>query len=189
MTERTLILIKPDGVKNGHVGEIISRIERKGLKLAELDLRVADRETAEKHYAEHKDKPFFGELVDFITSAPLVAGIVEGEQYKISTVSVSGDTVLPKEEIEQRVGFFVKPGDVFSRARLELATESITGALANIGYAFAQVQPAPDVDREGRTVGIVANQPNQMAGTLNIDASEFESLCAFLYARGWRGVI
>ena len=80
MTERTLILIKPDGVQNGHVGEIISRIERKGLKLAALDLRTADRETAEKHYAEHADKPFYGELVDFITSAPLIAGIVEGER-------------------------------------------------------------------------------------------------------------
>jgi len=80
MTERTLILIKPDGVQNGHVGEIISRIERKGLRLAELDLRVADRETAEKHYAEHAEKPFFGELVDFITSAPLIAGIVEGDR-------------------------------------------------------------------------------------------------------------
>ena len=80
MTERTLILIKPDGVKNGHVGEIIARIERKGLKLAALDLRTTDRETAERHYEEHKDKPFFGELVDFITSAPLVAGIVEGER-------------------------------------------------------------------------------------------------------------
>lgn len=78
MTERTLILIKPDGVERGLVGEIIARIERKGLKLAALDLRVADRETAEKHYAEHVDKPFFGELVDFITSAPLVAGVVEG---------------------------------------------------------------------------------------------------------------
>ncbi|MGX7905890.1 nucleoside-diphosphate kinase [Corynebacterium propinquum] len=80
MTERTLILIKPDGVQNGHVGEIISRIERKGLRLAELDLRVADRETAEKHYAEHADKPFFGELVEFITSAPLIACIVEGDR-------------------------------------------------------------------------------------------------------------
>lgn len=80
MTERTLILIKPDAVKNGHVGDIISRIERKGLTLVAMDLRVADRETAEAHYAEHKDKPFFGELVDFITSAPLVAGVVEGER-------------------------------------------------------------------------------------------------------------
>ena len=79
MTERTLILIKPDGVARGIVGEIIARIERKGLTLAALDLRVADRETAEKHYAEHADKPFFGDLVDFVTSAPLVAGIVEGD--------------------------------------------------------------------------------------------------------------
>ncbi|WBT08195.1 nucleoside-diphosphate kinase [Corynebacterium sp. SCR221107] len=80
MTERTLILIKPDGVAAGHVGDIIARIERKGLKLVAMDLRVADRETAEKHYAEHADKPFFGELVEFITSAPLVAGVVEGER-------------------------------------------------------------------------------------------------------------
>ncbi|AEK92917.1 Nucleoside diphosphate kinase [Corynebacterium pseudotuberculosis] len=78
MSERTLILIKPDGVERGLVGEIIARIERKGLKLSALDLRVADTETAEKHYAEHADKPFFGELVKFITSAPLVAGVVEG---------------------------------------------------------------------------------------------------------------
>ncbi|WP_018024454.1 nucleoside-diphosphate kinase [Corynebacterium ulceribovis] len=78
MTERTLILIKPDGVKRGLVGEIIARIERKGLTLTALDLRVTDRATAEKHYEEHTDKPFFGDLVDFITSAPLVAGVVEG---------------------------------------------------------------------------------------------------------------
>ncbi|KQB86943.1 nucleoside-diphosphate kinase [Corynebacterium lowii] len=80
MTERTLILIKPDGVARGVVGNILSRIEAKGLKFTALDLRVADRETAEKHYAEHQDKPFFGELVDFITSAPLIAGVVEGER-------------------------------------------------------------------------------------------------------------
>ena len=92
MTERTLILIKPDGVKNGHVGEIISRIERKGLKLVEMDLRTADRATAEKHYAEHKDKPFFGELVDFITSAPLVAGIVEGESAIAAWRQLAGGT-------------------------------------------------------------------------------------------------
>lgn len=78
MTERTLILIKPDGVARGLVGEIIARIERKGLKLTAMDLRVADEATAKAHYAEHEDKPFFGELVDFITSAPLVAGVVEG---------------------------------------------------------------------------------------------------------------
>ena len=90
MTERTLILIKPDGVKNGHVGEIISRIERKGLKLVAMDLRGADEETAKKHYAEHE--PFFGELVDFITSAPLVAGIVEGESAIAAWRQLAGGT-------------------------------------------------------------------------------------------------
>lgn len=84
----------------------------------------------------------------------ITAGLTEGEQYKISTVSVSGDTVLPKEDVEKIVAVFVQPDQVFSRARLEAATESITASLSNIGYAFAQVQPTPDVNREGRTVGI-----------------------------------
>ena len=97
MTERTLILIKPDGVKNGHVGEIITRIERKGLKLVAMDLRVADEATAKKHYAEHEDKPFFGDLVEFITSAPLVAGVVEGER-AIEAVSYTHLT-LPTKRI------------------------------------------------------------------------------------------
>ena len=92
MPERTLILLKPDGVKICHVGEIISRIERKGLKLVAMDLRVADEETAKKHYAEHEDKPFFGELVDFITSAPLVAGIVEGESAIAAWRQLAGGT-------------------------------------------------------------------------------------------------
>ena len=84
----------------------------------------------------------------------ITAGISEGEQYTISSVSVSGDTVLPKEEVEERVKLFVKPEAVFSRRMLELATESITASLSNIGYAFAQVNPVPDVNRENRTVGI-----------------------------------
>lgn len=80
MTERTLILIKPDGVQRGLVGEIISRIERKGLKLVALDLRLTARETAEKHYAEHQGKPFYEGLVEFVTGAPLIAGVIEGER-------------------------------------------------------------------------------------------------------------
>lgn len=92
MTERTLILIKPDGVERGLVGDIIARIERKGLKFVALDLRVADKETAEKHYAEHVDKPFFGELVDFITSAPLIAGVVEGPRAVDAWRQLAGGT-------------------------------------------------------------------------------------------------
>jgi len=74
------VLVKPDGVSRGLVGEVISRIERKGLKLAALELRTVPTELAEEHYAEHKDKPFFGELLSFITSGPVVAAVVEGDR-------------------------------------------------------------------------------------------------------------
>ncbi|MDX1658642.1 MAG: nucleoside-diphosphate kinase [Nitriliruptorales bacterium] len=78
-TEQTLILVKPDGVERGLIGEVISRIERKGYTITAMKLETISRDTAEDHYAEHTDKPFFGELVDFITSGPLVAMRVEGE--------------------------------------------------------------------------------------------------------------
>lgn len=80
MSQRTLILVKPDGVTRNIVGEVISRIERKGLKLVALELRTIDTETAHAHYAEHAERPFFGELVEFITSGPLVALVAEGER-------------------------------------------------------------------------------------------------------------
>lgn len=78
MTERTLVLIKPDGVQRQLVGRLLERYEQRGLKLVGLKLMVASRDTAERHYAEHREKPFFGGLVDFITSAPLVALAFEG---------------------------------------------------------------------------------------------------------------
>jgi nucleoside-diphosphate kinase len=77
--ERTLILVKPDAFARGLTGEILARFERKGLSIVALKLLTAPRETAETHYAEHAERPFFGELVDFITSAPLVALILEGQ--------------------------------------------------------------------------------------------------------------
>ena len=78
MSERTLVLIKPDGVRRGLAGEVLSRIERKGLQLVAMDLRVVAKDLAETHYAEHPAKPFYGSLVEFITSGPLVAMVVEG---------------------------------------------------------------------------------------------------------------
>jgi nucleoside-diphosphate kinase len=78
MNERTLILVKPDGVQRRLVGEVVARIERKGLDITALELRTIPKETAEQHYAEHTEKPFFSELVTFITSGPLVAMVVEG---------------------------------------------------------------------------------------------------------------
>ncbi|HWE13995.1 MAG TPA: nucleoside-diphosphate kinase [Solirubrobacteraceae bacterium] len=77
--ERTLILVKPDAFARNLTGEIIARFERKGLTLAALKLETLSRENAEKHYGEHSERPFFGELVDFITSGPLVAMVLEGE--------------------------------------------------------------------------------------------------------------
>jgi nucleoside-diphosphate kinase len=76
--ERTLILIKPDAFARGLSGEIIARFERKGLRIVALRHMTVERELAERHYAEHAERPFFGELVDFITSGPLVAMVLEG---------------------------------------------------------------------------------------------------------------
>ncbi len=92
MSERTLVLVKPDGVRRGLVGEVIRRIEAKGLALVAVEMRTLDRETAEAHYDEHRAKPFFGELVDFITSAPLVALVAEGERAIEAFRSVAGAT-------------------------------------------------------------------------------------------------
>lgn len=92
MSERTLVLVKPDGVRRAVVGEVISRIERKGLKLVALELRTLVRETAEDHYGEHRERPFFGELVEFITGGPLVAMVVEGPRAIESFRTLAGAT-------------------------------------------------------------------------------------------------
>jgi nucleoside-diphosphate kinase len=77
--ERTLVLVKPDGVARGLVGEVLSRIERKGFTLVAADLRVLERSVAEEHYGEHSETPFFAGLVDFIIGGPLFAAVIEGE--------------------------------------------------------------------------------------------------------------
>ena len=76
--DRTLILVKPDAFKRGLTGEIIARFERKGLRLVALEQRTLDEAIAKQHYAEHAERPFFGELVEFITSGPIVAMVLEG---------------------------------------------------------------------------------------------------------------
>lgn len=77
-TEQTLVLIKPDAVQRGLIGEVIARLERRGLQLAGMKLMRITEELAGRHYAEHREKPFFGGLVEFITSAPVVAMVWEG---------------------------------------------------------------------------------------------------------------
>jgi nucleoside-diphosphate kinase len=78
--EKTLLIVKPDGVRRGLSGEVLRRVEQKGLRIGALRMMRIQRELAEEHYGEHRDKPFFGELVDFITSGDVVVGRIEGEQ-------------------------------------------------------------------------------------------------------------
>jgi nucleoside-diphosphate kinase len=90
--QSTLLIVKPDAVKRGLIGEILRRVEAKGLRIAELRLMHLDRDLAEEHYGEHRDKPFFGELVDFITSGDVVVARVEGEQAVPVLRSIMGPT-------------------------------------------------------------------------------------------------
>ncbi|CAB4967708.1 MAG: nucleoside-diphosphate kinase [Actinobacteria bacterium] len=92
MSERTLVLIKPDGVARGLVGEVLGRIERKGYRIVALEQRILTVEIAENHYGEHRERPFFGDLVAFITSAPLVAAVIEGPDAILSWRAMMGAT-------------------------------------------------------------------------------------------------
>ena len=92
MTERTLVLIKPDGVQRRMVGDIISRIERKGLTIVALELKNVDDALARAHYAEHADKSFFGSLLEFITSGPVVAAVLEGPRAVAAFRQIAGGT-------------------------------------------------------------------------------------------------
>lgn len=94
--ECTFAMVKPDGVQRGLVGEVISRFEKKGIKLAAIKLMQITPELAEKHYAEHKERPFFGDLVGFITSGPVVAMVLEGENV-ISMVRTMMGATNPKD--------------------------------------------------------------------------------------------
>jgi nucleoside-diphosphate kinase len=94
--ERTLVLIKPDALERSLAGEILGRLERRGLQIRASKLVQLDRDLAERHYAEHSEKPFFGELVDFITSAATLALVVEGES-AISVVRATMGSTNPAE--------------------------------------------------------------------------------------------
>jgi nucleoside-diphosphate kinase len=90
--ESTLLIVKPDGVRRGLVGEVLRRVEGKGLAIDSMRLMTIDRATAERHYGEHVDKPFFGELVDFITSGPVVVAKISGEEAITAWRTLMGPT-------------------------------------------------------------------------------------------------
>ncbi|WP_433565226.1 nucleoside-diphosphate kinase [Nocardia sp. CA-151230] len=119
MTEQTLVLIKPDGVARGLVGEIITRIERKGLKIAALKLVNVSPELAAVHYAEHAERPFFGSLIEFITSAPVVAAVLEGPRAITAFRQIAGGT----DPVEKAV-----PGSIRGDYALETQYNLVHGS-------------------------------------------------------------
>ena len=116
--DRTLILVKPDAFERGLTGEVIARFERKGLKLVAMKLMTVDRALAEEHYAEHAGKPFYGDLVEFITGGPLVAMVLEGYEAVTAARQVIGAT-NPLE---------ASPGSIRGDFGLEVQTNLVHGA-------------------------------------------------------------
>ena len=132
MSERTLVLVKPDGVRRGLIGEVVSRLERKGLRIVAMEMRTLGRDTAEQHYGEHVGKAFFEPLVEFITSGPLVALIVEGPRAVEATRTLMGATDPVK----------AAPGSLRSDFALEIeqnlvhGSDSVASAEREIGIFF-----------------------------------------------------
>ena len=132
MSERTLVLVKPDGVRRGLIGEVVSRLERKGLRIVAMEMRMLGRDTAEQHYGEHVGKAFFEPLVEFITSGPLVALIVEGPRAVEATRTLMGATDPVK----------AAPGSLRSDFALEIeqnlvhGSDSVASAEREIGIFF-----------------------------------------------------
>ncbi len=119
MTDRTLVLCKPDAVERGLVGEIIRRLESKQLTLVAVELRHLDTVTAEAHYAEHDGKPFFGELVTFITRSPLVAIVVEGPEDTYKVVRTMMGVTNPRD---------AAPGTIRGDLAIEMGENLVHGS-------------------------------------------------------------
>ena len=119
--DRTLILVKPDAFARGLTGEIIARFERKGLRIVALQHMVLTEDTAQSHYAEHEGKPFFGELVEFIISGPLVAMVLEGYEAVVAARQVIGST-NPLEAV---------PGSIRGDFALEIGQNMVHGSDSN----------------------------------------------------------
>lgn len=132
---RTLILIKPDAFERGLTGEVLDRFERKGLKIAALKLITADEAIANEHYAEHVEKPFFGELVSFITGGPLVAAVLEG----VEAVKAARQLIGATNPIEAETGSI--RGDFGTEVTFNLVhgSDSDESAAREIGIWFPEL--------------------------------------------------
>jgi nucleoside-diphosphate kinase len=133
--ERTLVLCKPDAVARGLVGEVIGRLERKGFRLVAVELRTLDEATAKRHYAEHEGKAFFGDLVSFITSGPLVALCVEGPDAVSAVRTLMGPTnpvAAPPGSIRGDYGLEIEKNLVHG-------SDSPSSAARELGLFFPQL--------------------------------------------------
>jgi nucleoside-diphosphate kinase len=137
--ERTLVLVKPDGVRRGLVGEVIRRLERKGLRIALLRMLTVDDELAKQHYAEHVERPFFGDLIAFITSGPVVAMAIEGTE-AVSVVRTLMGVTDPKK---------AAPGTLRGDLALEIGenivhgSDSVSSAERELALFFPDEQAPP----------------------------------------------
>ena len=137
MTERTLVLVKPDGVERGLTGQILARVEAKGYKIVELKLVQATREVLEQHYEEHQGKPFFEPLVEFMGSGPVVAAVVEGNRVIEGFRSLAGSTeptTAPPGTIRGDLG---RDWGVKVQKNLVHGSDSPESAAREIGIWFA----------------------------------------------------
>lgn len=132
--ERTLILVKPDAMQRGLAGEVISRIERKGLRIVAMRLLQVDSELAGRHYEAHTDKPFFGSLVEFITSSPIIAMVVEGRH----AVEVVRQTMGQTDSSQAAPGTIRGDLAIDLQNNLVHGSDSVESARREISLFFAQ---------------------------------------------------
>jgi len=117
--DRTLVICKPDAVERGLVGEIVSRLERKGLRIVAMELRQIDEEIAGRHYAEHEGKPFYGDLVSFITRSPSLLLVVEGPEDTYAVVRTLMGVTNPRQ---------AAPGTIRGDLAIELTENLVHGS-------------------------------------------------------------
>jgi nucleoside-diphosphate kinase len=144
--ERTLVLLKPDAVQRGLAGEILSRLERRGLRIAAMRMLRVDEELASRHYAEHTEKPFYRTLVDFITSSPIVAAVVEGP----NAVELVRSTMGATDPAKSAPGTIRGDYAVYITQNLIHGSDSLESAAREIALYFdeTEIHSYPrDIDR------------------------------------------
>ena len=133
--DRTLILVKPDAFERGLTGEVVARFERKGLRIVAMELMRLERSTAEEHYDEHREKPFFSDLVEFITSGPLVALVLEGHEAVAASRQIIGST----NPLEATTGSIRGDYALDVQTNLVHGSDSAESATREIGLFFPEL--------------------------------------------------